>query len=607
MTCGSSLKKVIEAAGASLAPPTRGSLTEWSREHFRLSSEASAMTGEFRPLPFQVEPLECMAAHSEYEETALMWASQLSKTTLTLAFLAHTIVEDPGPCLVVQPNMQMAEVWSKQRLAPMLRDMPIMKGIVAESKSRDSGSTIFSRSFRGGHVSVASAGSPAGLASRPIRFLILDECDRFEASSGSEGSPSSLAIARTRTYKASRKILWTSSPTIAGASEIDAVFQESDQREYYVPCPHCEHLQVLMWKNVEWPDGEPEKAFYRCESCSEVVEHHRKAEMVSKGCWIAQNPAARVAGFRLSELVSPFRSWGEMAVDWLKAQGNPEKLRAFINTSLAELWNDEAQDSVTELELLQRVENFGNVLPEFAPLITCGVDVQDNRVEASVYAWGRGEESWLLSHRVIPGDPSTPNLWEQLDRFLGSTWNHVLFGEVPISATCIDSGGHFTQAVCRFAESRRGRKVLAIKGAAGPRPIWPKRESKAARGKVWLVGVDSARQVVAQRIKISEGPGRIHWPVTCTLGFFEQLCSEYCRTTYKRGRPERSWVRKKGRAAEVWDCAIYAYSALQALASYGIHVDVEVSKLESILQRHGQQFPAARSRVVPSQWMSGMA
>jgi phage terminase large subunit GpA-like protein len=553
-----------------------------------------------------VEPLDAMSVHSEYEQVCLMWAAQLSKTTLTLAALAESIVEDPGPCLVVQPNLNMAEVWSKQRLAPMCRDMPALKGIVADPKSRDSGSTVFSRSFRGGHVSVASAGSPAGLASRPIRFLILDETDRFEASAGAEGSPSSLAIARTRTYKASRKILWTSTPTIKGESEIAAVYAESDQREYEVPCPRCRHFQVLVWPGVEWPEGHPELAFYRCAGCEQAIEHHLKDGIVAVGRWVARNPGARIAGFHLNELVSPWRSWGELAIDWMKAQGSIERLRSFINTSLAECFSDEATGAVGEKELLSRVEPIGPMVPDAAAVITCGVDVQDNRLEAFVYAHGRAEECWMLARRVIPGDPSTPGLWAALDAFLLTTWAHPVLGPVPIHATCIDSGGHYTQGVCSFADARRGRRVFAVKGIDGARPVWPKRESRAAKGKVFLIGVDSVKQAIMHRLKITEpGPGRIHYPTTCDLQFFEQLCSEYLQTTYKRGRPERHWVRKKGRAAEVLDGTVYAFAAVAALRSHGIDVDAECERVRLMADANrpgvsGLPYQVNRSRFLSS-------
>lgn len=595
-----SANSILEAAAGAILPPRRLSLSQWAEEHFRLSSEASAQTGAVDLFAFQREPLDAMGPHSGYELVVLVWASQLSKTSLTLMSLAHMIAEEPGPALVVQPTLVMAEAFSKERLAPMFRDVPILRGKVAESKSRDAGSTTFSRRFLGGQVSITTSNSPAGLASRPIRFLVLDECDRFESSAGSEGDPVDLARARTRSFW-NRKILMTSSPTIKGASRIQTAWNETDMRFFEVPCPHpaCGHYQVLRWPRVEYDDERPEEAQYRCEGCEKLIPHHRKLWMLERGRWVASCPGAKAAGFHLSELYSPWRSWGELAIDWRKAQGNPERLRAFLNTSLAEWWDDEASGDVKEAELLARRENYGPVLPEQVALLTAGCDVQADRVEVSVIGYGAGEESWILQHHVIPGDPTTPQIWAALDSFLSQRWNHPVAGPMAIHATCIDSG-FATGQVCRFADERRGRRVFAIKSAPGSRPPWPRRESKAPKGRVWLLGVDSLRTTIANRLKLTAGPGRIHLPVSVGREYVEQLTSEYVQTTYKRGRPERAWVRRKGRKAEAWDCAIYALAAVYALASHGITPDVESARIDTIRQSGGAtvQYKVTRSRFI---------
>ena len=258
------------------------SLSEWAKnEHVRLSSEGSVQPGQWQCFPYQVEPLDCMGPQSPYSEVVLMMASQMSKTQMALCLLAHIVAEDPGPCLIVEPTLTMAEALSKDRIGPMFRDMPVLQGIVADPKSRDAGSTIFHRRFRGGHVTVVGSNSPAGLASRPIRYLFLDELDRFENSAGAEGDPAALAIAQTRTFW-NRKVIWTSSPTVKDSSRIPAALEESDQREFYVPYPLCGAYQVLKWPRVEWPEDSPESAFYRCEKCEGMIDHHRKARMVNR-------------------------------------------------------------------------------------------------------------------------------------------------------------------------------------------------------------------------------------------------------------------------------------------------------------------------------------
>jgi phage terminase large subunit GpA-like protein len=593
---------IIDIAAAVL-PPERIGLATWADRYRKLSSEGSVQPGQWQCFPFQREPLDCISPHSPYEQVVLMWSSQMGKTEMLLNLIGYAIAEVPGPMLVVQPTLMMAEAFSKDRVSPMFRDMAVLKGKVADPRARDAGSTIFHRRFLGGHVTIVGSNSPAGLASRPIRYLLMDELDRWEDSAGAEGDPAALAIARTRTFW-NRKVLMVSSPTVKGVSRMEAAFLESDQRFFHVPCPHCRRQQRLVWQRIEWPEGKPEEAQYRCAGCEQLIPHHKKAWMVSNGRWVVTNPASVIPGFQLSELYSPWRPWSALAAEWLAAQGNIERLRAFINTSLAELWDDQAAGAATEAELQARREVYGSMLPERAAVVTAGVDVQDDRVEVSVYAWTKAEECWLMTHQVIPGDPSTPAIWAALDGFLLKPWPHPLLGPVNIHAVCIDSGGHFTQAVCDFCEQRRGRRVWAIKGMAGARPVWPRRQSKAAKGKVYVIGVDSCKMTIQQRLKLAEGAGCIHFPTTVDLPFFEQMTSEYLKTEYRRGRPERSWERRKGRAAEAWDCAVYALAAIHGIASHGISLEVEADRV-ALLRQNKQPAPLAPYQVYRSRFVAG--
>jgi phage terminase large subunit GpA-like protein len=200
-----------------------------------------------------------------------------------------------------------------------------------------------------------------------------------------------------------------------------------------------------------------------------------------------------------------------------------------------------------------------------------------------------------MAHRVIPGDLSRPEIWAALDEFLRQTWEHPLIGPMPIHAACVDSGGHFTAAVTRFCDERMGRRMWAIKGAPGARPAWPKRQSKATKGRVWLVGVDSLRQTLVHRFRIVDGTaGRVHFPLEVGLPFFEQLNSEFLRTEYRHGKPVRTWERRRGRAAEAWDCGVYSLAALHGLMAHGVHVDVEAAKLEQARVTGAAQEPAYR-------------
>ena len=235
------------------------------------------------------------------------------------------------------------------------------------------------------------------------------------------------------------------------------------------------------------------------------------------------------------------------------------------------------------------------------------MDVQGDRVEVSFYGWGEGEESWLLNHRVIHGDPSAQGLWLALEKELGRTWPHPLVGELPVHATCVDSG-YQTEAVTRFCEQHRGRRIWAVKGEDGAsKPVWPRRMSKAKKGNVYLVGTDAAKAMFYDRLQYESGPGAYHWPSTVEVGFFEQINSEYLGTSYRKGRPVRQWVRRKhngsNRAAEALDCAVYAYAGVCGLRLVaGIHLEVEAEKIAliresvSVRAQHQMEAPPPQRR-----------
>ena len=283
-----------------LEPPRRVALSDWADEHRRLSSEASASAGPWRTLPFQKEPLDAISPGSPYETVVFVWASQMGKSELLLNLITYVIAVEPGPALIVQPTLAMTEAFSKDRISPMLRDTPVLRGKVADPKSREAGSTIYHRRFVGGHLTMVGSNSPSGLASRPVRYLLLDEVDRYEESAGAEGDPVSLARARTRTFWF-RMIIVTSSPrpptAHRGSKRRGSESRTSANSRCRVPL--CNHFQQLKWDRVEWPEGKPEEAAYRCAGCGELIPHHRKDSMVAGGKW-------RAAGHTVS--VCPRRS-----------------------------------------------------------------------------------------------------------------------------------------------------------------------------------------------------------------------------------------------------------------------------------------------------------
>ena len=508
---------------------------------------------------------------SEIHTVVMQKSAQVGFTEVLLNILGYYMSQDPSPILWVNPTLEMSEVASKTRLAPMLRDTPILRGLVSDTKAKDSSNTLLSKVYPGGILALAGANSPAGLASRPIRIVLCDEVDRFPASAGPEGDPVNLAIKRSATFQ-NRKIILGSTPTIKGISRIEAAYLQSDQRRYYVPCPDCGEMQHLVWANLNWQPNTPESAVYACRQCGAAIDEKHKARMLARGEWRADAVAPGVAGFHINELYSPWRRWSDVVKDFLSAKQSPETLKTWINTSLGETWEEQSEKS-DPTTLLSRRENYTAAhLPARVLYLTAGVDVQDDRLEFEVVGWrqdGRDSppESWGIEYLVLRGDPARMDVWNQLDMILKRDYRTEDNRTLRISAACIDSGGHHTAQVYAFAEARKGRHIYAIKGMPGARPIWSHKAGKSIKYKaqVWHVGSDTAKDAWYSRLRTKEdGPGYCHFPLEYSEHFFEMLTAEQVRTKYSKGRPIREWFLPAGKRNEALDIRVYSLAALLA-------------------------------------------
>ena len=499
------------------------------------------------------------------ETVVLMMGAQMGKSECLNNVVGYHIAQDPSPILVVQPTLDMAQTWSKDRLAPMLRDTPALQGLVKDPRSRDSGNTTLHKSFPGGHITACGANSPASLASRPIRVVLCDEVDRFPISAGSEGDPVTLAKKRAATFW-NRKIILVSTPTNKGASRIEAAYEESDKRLYYVPCPDCGHHQVLRWSNVRWDEGKPETAGYSCEDCGTIWDDAMRARAVRRGHWKATGTSAKTAGFFVSGIYSPWIPLEDAVRDFIEVKKQPATLRVWVNTYLGETWEEQG-DQVDDYDLAQRAEDWGDTVPADAFLLTAGVDVQDDRLEAEIVAWGKDEESWSIAYTTIHGDPSGPAVWRDLDDFLAQKFEHEYGEQLIVRAACIDSGGHHTQSVYKYVAPREGKRIFAIKGVGGEGKPMVGKPSKNNIGKIKLfpVGVDTIKYELFSRFKITEhGPGYCHFPVGRDAEYYKQLTAEKIATRYHKGFARREFVKTRPRN-EALDVRVYAKAALALL------------------------------------------
>lgn len=513
------------------------------------------------------------AVNDESVETVVVMSSaQVGKTELVNNACGYYISQDPSPIMVLNPTLDMAETWSKDRLTPMMRDTPVLAGLVKAATSRDSGNTLLHKSFPGGHITMAGANSPASLASRPIRIVIADEVDRYPASAGTEGDPVSLAIKRTTTFW-NRKIILVSTPTIKGGSRIETAWNKSDQRRYFVPCPHCQHEQVLTWSQIKWEALDPINAYYECENCRTRITNAHKAQMIRQGRWKATAQFTGSAGFHLNELYSPWRTFGDVAKAFVDAKDDPQQLKTWVNTSLGETWSEQGGEQLGHEGLMARAEPYKPLtVPQNGLLLTAGVDVQNDRLVIVIRAWGRGEESWLVYWQELWGDPSTETPWLQLDELLSSTYTHESGTELKIDCTAIDSG-FLTSIVYNYVRSRSSRyKVIATKGMSTlGKPIIgkPTLQDVDYKGRLikngvqlWAIGTDTAKHLIYARLRMKQhGSGYYHFPIGIQEQYYLELTGEKLITSFNKGFPKTEWMRLPGRRNEALDCEVYAMSA----------------------------------------------
>jgi len=562
-----------------LRPDLALTVSEWADANRRLSSKASAEPGPWRTsrTPYLKEPMDCLSSSSNVQRVVMMFAAQTGKTEAGSNWLGYVINSAPGPMLLVQPTVEMAKRLSKQRLESLISETPCLADKIAPARSRDSGNTMFAKEFPGGMMLLTGANSATGLRSTPCRYIFMDEVDAFPADVDGEGDPVSLAEKRATTF-ARRKILLTSTPTVKDFSRIEAEYLRSDQRRFYVPCPKCSEMQWLKWAQLKWADNDASTVRYECEKCKEQFAEIHKPMMLRQGEWRATAPCdGKTAGFHLSGLYSPlgWLSWVDMVDDFLRAKADAPMLKSFVNTRLAETWEEDYASKVSADGLIAKRLNYASgICPDGVLLLTAGVDVQDNRLAISVWGWGEAETGWLIWHQEVMGDPTQIEVWGQLDQVLATAWATESDKELKITQMAIDSGGHCTHEVYNYVRERIRQGVVAIKGSSKRGSAAVSKGNKVdvnTKGRtlkrgvtLFSVGSDTIKTTLFGRMKHNdEGPGGLRFGLAADGEYFEQLTAEKQTLRYLRGFPIREWVKKPSARNEALDCAVYAYAALQ--------------------------------------------
>lgn len=556
-----------------LSPPPIITVSEWADMYRKLSPESSAEPGQWSTdrTPYLREIMDALNK-PECEEIVVMSSSQVGKTELILNILGYFIAYDPAPILVVEPTITMAQDFSKERLAPMIRDTQVLQEKINEAKAKDASNTILDKQFPGGHITIAGANSPASLASRPIRIVLLDEVDRYPASAGAEGSPIVLAEKRTTSFW-NKKSVKVSTPTIKGASEIEKQYESGSMEEWNVPCPCCGKYQPYEWGRIVFSNSTME-----CKFCGEQIgEIDWKA---GKGKYIAKHPERiRKRTFHLNELASPWKHWDKVIEEWhtaneeKKVNGDINKLKAFINTSLGETWEEKGA-SANDDALLSRRERYDAEIPDGVLVLTAGIDVQDNRFEIEIVGWGRGCESWGIRYDKIFGDPEKEETWDKLEEYLLRELHFKSGTGLLIASACIDTGGHFTTECYKWLKKMqaKGRRIYGVKGMGGPGIplIYKKTRNTSENVEIFILGVDSGKEIIMTRLKTEDvGPGYCHFPINTELGYNEMyikgLNSEQRVIRMKEGHAVIKWVKKSGARNEPFDIRNYATAAVEIL------------------------------------------
>ena len=552
-------------------------LSEWADSYAYLSAESSAEGGRWHTLPYQKGIMDAIT-DPKIEQISVMKSARVGYSKILNHVAAFHIHQDPCPIMIVQPTIEDAQGYSKEEIAPMLRDTPCLKGVVSEAKSKDGANTILQKQFPGGSLSLVGANSPRGFRRVSRRVVLFDEVDGYPPSAGTEGDQIKLGIRRTEYYW-NRKIVAGSTPTVKDFSRVERMFLQGDQRRYFVPCPDCGHMQYLKWANMKWRDNDPDTASYCCESCGVWIPAAKKRWMVERGEW---RPTAPGNGKHVSFHIwaaysySPNASWSTLVEEFLDAKNDAEQLKTFVNTVLGETWEDEYASKVNADGLSERSadEKYKQgVVPSEALLLTVGCDTQDDRLSLSVWGWGREEQGWLIDRVKIYGDPSRKEVWKQLDEIVQTPYESEDGRKLKPMVVAIDSGGHHTSEVYQYARERQSLGVIAIKGMSTKNKPPIGKASKVdlnAQGKtlkkgaqLFPVGSDTIKSLLFGRLKHNDvGPGYLHFYPTVEKDYFEELTAEKQILKYKNGFPVRVWVKSSSARNEALDELVYAYAAL---------------------------------------------
>lgn len=584
-----SMDELYEGLQTLWLPPPDESITEWAEKFRKLSAENSALPGDYRVsvTPFLKE-IQDACCDPEIPRVVCQKSAQVAWTDGVINnVLGYHIHRDPCPALVLFPTEDMAERYSKEKFAPMVRDSePLAERI--NQQSRNAGNTILSKHFRGGHLELVGSNAPSKLASSPIRLILVEEPDRCSRNSGGEGNSLKLAYERGKTFY-NRKIILGGSPTLKGSSEIEREMALSDKRHFFIPCPCCGEFTRLQWHMVVWEKADkeihevyeehlPETAKIKCPNCEELFTNNQKNEALQLGEWRATAPFTGVAGFYINELYSPFPNARLQDVvekflesHKLEKSGDHTLMTTWVNTSMGETFEVKGE-SVDATGFENRREIYQADVPHDGIIITCWFDTQDDRFEGEFVAWGPDEESWSLDYVKLYGDLSRPQIWDELEKHMNREFISAT-GVIHRARLCgIDAGGHYTSEVHKLCRRDPFRYIptFGSKENGSTKPIASFPQKANAKHKTYLTELNTvtAKQIIYRRLTLKKtGPSYCHFPLKEVYDerYFKGIVIEKMVKKYSKGQEYFTFENPPGGRNEPLDCRVGNFAMLRIL------------------------------------------
>ncbi|MGL5122579.1 MAG: phage terminase large subunit family protein, partial [Fusobacteriaceae bacterium] len=480
----------------------------------------------------------------------IMSSSQVGKTELLLNIIGRFMHLDPCSILLIFPTSSFGKAFSHERLGPMIRDTEVLRKIIMI----DNNDTIMRKKFPGGFVTIVGAQSPTELSGRPIRIVLMDEVDRFPQSAGTEGSPIDLADRRTQNFH-NKKSIRVSTPTLDGISLIQGEYKNSSQEEWALECPHCKEYQVLVWDNLKWSDKNSKTVKLLCNHCGVLSTEKQWKGDKQKGKWISKFPERKEhRGFAMNALASPWVKWSEIVEEFYASKDDPNRLQTFYNTVLGLPWKTNTSEIKDFMKLYNSRIDYEAELHKDIKYLTCGVDVQANRLELEIVGWGLGQRSYGVMYTVIQGSPGEQSTWDKLYKILKRDFYFKNKKDtLKIAITLIDSG-HATNEVYNFVHGKEEENIFAIKGIGGEgkNPINgfnTVHKEGCLPINLLSLGVNALKDTLYFRLDLEEGAGQCFFPLEngYSVDYFKGLTAEVKKLQKTNKGKKLSWEIIPGR------------------------------------------------------------